>query len=401
MSESAGLTVLCLASAEKGAALMRECKRQGCHVILLAREKHRDEPGWPREAIDQFEIIPSLDDHDRVMQMVNDIARVRRIDRVLPLDDLEVETAALVREHLRMPGMSYSTARRFRDKLAMRVAAKDAHIAVPEFVHTLHGDTIREFADRVPPPWILKPRAEAGAIGIKKIESADELWPALEAIGDRHPYFLLEQFVPGDIYHVDSIVSEREVVFSLPSKYGRPPFDVAHKGGLFMTRTLPRDSGESQALVALNRDLITSLGMVRGVAHTEFIRAHEGGRFYFLETAARVGGANIADLVEAATGVNVWTEWARIELAGTERHYELPARRSDTAGIIISLARQDWPDTSAYDAPEVVWRLKKEYHAGLIVASPDASRVESLLEEYSHRFYDDFVTTMPAPDSVR
>lgn len=395
------LTVFVLASAEKGAAYLRECKRLGCYVILLTREKHRDEPGWPREAIDQMEFIPTLDDLDAVLRMVNDIGRVRRIDRVAALDDFDVEHAALVREHLRLPGMSYSTARRFRDKLAMRVAAKDAHITVPEFVHTLHGHEIDRFADRVPPPWILKPRGEAGAIGIKKIESKEELWPALEALGDRHPYFLLEQFVPGDIYHVDSIITESEVVFSVPSKYGRPPFDVAHSGGLFTTSTLPKDSGDAQALVALNRDIVTSLRLVRGVTHTEFIRAHEGGRFYFLETASRVGGANIGDLVEAATGVNLWAEWARIDVFGAERHYELPERRTDTAGILISLARQERPDLGAYDAPEVVWRLNKAHHAGLIVASPDPERVQSLLDEYSRRFYDDFVVTMPAPDSLR
>jgi len=297
--------------------------------------------------------------------------------------------------------MSYSTSRRFRDKLAMRVAARDAHIAVPEFVHTLNGDDIKAFAERVSPPWILKPRGEAAAVGIKKIESHDELWPSLEALGDRHAFFLLEQFIPGDIFHIDSIVSEREVVFSVPSKYGRPPFDVAHKGGIFTTRTLPRESGDAQALVALNRDLIAALGLVRGVTHTEFIRAHEHGRFYFLETASRVGGANIADLVEAATGINLWAEWARIEVCGTARHYELPERRADCAGIIISLAKQEQPDTSAYDDPEIVWRLTKDHHAGLIVSCDDAARVEKLIEAYSHRFYEDFSVTLPAPETLR
>jgi hypothetical protein len=401
MSDNTPLTVFCIASAEKGAAFMRECKREGCYVILLTREKYRNDPNWPWEVIDQIEALPSLDDFPSVVRLVNDIARVRKLDRVVALDDFDVETAALVREHLRLPGMSYSTSRRFRDKLAMRVAARDAHIAVPEFVHTLHGDEIREFSERVPPPWILKPRGEAAAVGIKKIESHDDLWPSLEALGERHAFFLLEQFVPGDIFHVDSIVSEREVVFSVPSKYGRPPFDVAHKGGTFTTRTLPRKSGDAQTLVALNRDLITALGLVRGVTHTEFIRAHEHGRFYFLETASRVGGANIADLVEAATGINLWAEWARIEICAAERRYELPERRADCAGLIISLSKQDCPDTSAYADTEIVWRLKKKHHAGIIVSCGDAARVEELLESYSHRFYEDFRATLPAPETLR
>lgn len=401
MAENAELTVFCLASAEKGAAFMRECKREGCYVILLTRDKYRDEKGWPREAIDQWESLPSLDDFEAVLRLTNDISRVRRIDRVAALDDFDVETGALVREHLRLPGMSYSTARRFRDKLAMRVCARDEGIAVPEFVHTLNGSEIAEFAERVPPPWILKPRGEAAAVGIRKIETADELWPALEALGDRHPFFLLEQFVPGDIFHVDSIVSERDILFAVASKYGKPPFEVAHGGGIFTTRTVPRDSGDAQTLFALNREVITALGLVRGVTHTEFIRAHEHDRFYFLETAARVGGANISDLVEVATGVNLWAEWARIDIAGGQSPYTLPEHRFDNAGLIISLARQQTPDTSAYDDPEIRWRLDKNFHAGLIVASDDPARVEELIDSYSRRFYDDFQVTMPAPETLR
>ena len=96
----------------------------------------------------------------------------------------------------------------------------------------------------------------------------------------------------------------------------------------------------------INRDLIGALGLVRGVAHAEFIRAHADGHFYFLECAARVGGAYINEMVEAATGINLWREWARIEVAGGDGSYKLPPMREDYAGVILSLARQDEPDTS-------------------------------------------------------
>jgi hypothetical protein len=149
---------------------------------------------------------------------------------------------------------------------------------------------------------------------------------------------------------------------------------VAHGGGVFMTRTISRESPEAQALESLNHELLCKLGLVRGVTHTEFIKGGDG-RFYFLETAARVGGANIAEVVEAARGIKLWREWARIEVAGEHGHYELPEVRDDYAGIVISLARQEWPDTTGYDDPEVVFRLHKRHHVGLLVASQDPERV--------------------------
>jgi hypothetical protein len=174
-----------------------------------------------------------------------------------------------------------------------------------------------------------------------------------------------------------------------------------HGGGIFASRTLDRDSDEAVTCRSLNQHLIEALGMIRGAVHTEFIRASDDGQFYFLETAARVGGANIAEMVEAATGVNLWREWAKIEIADVRgAAYELPSPRQDYAGILASLARQEWPDLSAYQDDEIVWRMKKKHHAGLIVRADTPGRVETLLGEYMHRFREDFHASMPAPDSI-
>jgi hypothetical protein len=376
---------------------MRECKRQGCRVLLLTLDK-LSRADWPHDSLDDIFYMPEGFRLEDIVKSTSYLARTHAIDRIVPLDDFDVETGAALREHLRIPGMGDTTARYFRDKLAMRVKARDHDFLVPEFVHVLNYEQLREYMGRVPPPWVLKPRSEASAIGIKKVKCAEELWPLLDALGDRQSFYLLEQFIPGDIYHIDSIVSEREVVFAAAHKYGQPPMETAHEGGVFMTRTIARSSAEAEALETLNRDLIKTLGLVRGVTHTEFIRAHEDGRYYFLETAARVGGANIAEVVEAATGINLWAEWAKIEVAGERGSYEVPPHRDGYAGIVISLARQEYPDTSAYDEREIVWRLNKRYHVGLLVASEDPARVEELLHEYIRRFYVDFFATQPLPD---
>lgn len=399
MSASRPLTILCLASEEKGHEFLRECKRQGCRVLLVTRQKHAG-ADWPREAIDDIFFLTTLWERDDLLKGISYLARSQQIDRIVPLDDYDVEGAAILREHLRIPGMGDTTARYFRDKLAMRVKAREHGIPVPEFVPVINYDRIREYMERVSPPWLLKPRSEAASFGIKKVLAADEAWKMLDTLGDRQSFYVLEQYIPGSVYHVDAIVSEREVVFAVAHRYGHSPMEVTYSGGISSTRTLPRASAEAQALTWLNREVIDTLGLVRGVTHTEFIRGREDGRFYFLEAAARVGGAYTADVVEAATGINLWAEWAKIEVAGGERPYVLPPHRQDYGGLILSLARQEWPDTSAYNDPEVVQRLKKQYHAGLIVASPDPARVESLLEAYSERFTQDFFATAP-PKTAR
>jgi biotin carboxylase len=293
--------------------------------------------------------------------------------------------------------MGETTSRYFRDKLAMRIQAREHGIAVPDFVPAINHNQIRRYTERVPSPWLLKPRSSASAIGIKVINNTDELWRAMDELGDEQSFQVLEHFVPGEIFHVDSIVSEREVVFASVSKYGQTPMSVMHEGGIFSTRMISRHSADVQALESLNRELARALGFVRGVSHAEFIKGRDDGRFYFLETAARVGGANIAETIQAGSGINLWAEWARIETATPDHPYTLPKVRHDYSGIVISLARQEWPDTSAYNDPEIAWRLKRRHHAGLVVASPDPDRVEALLDKYVARFYVDFHASAPPP----
>ena len=253
--------------------------------------------------------------------------------------------------------------------------------------------------ERVPSPWVLKPRSMAGSMGIKKIRSADELWASLELLGDQQSFYLLEQYIPGDIYHVDAIFYERQLLFSIASRYGRPPMDVSQEGDIFTTRTLPLGSAEAAPLIALNEKVVQTFGLVRGVSHSEFIRGRDDGKLYFLETSARVGGAHIVDLIEAATGINLWAEWAKVEIAGGKAPYKPPTPRNDSAGLLISLARQEQPDTSAYNDPEIVWRMnEKKHHVGLIVKSPDPARVQQLLQNYAQRMRRDFFAWKPPLD---
>ena len=397
VSDPRRLTFLCITTYEKGQEFMRECKRQSCRVILVTAEKLRD-ADWPRESLDDTFYLPAQIALADIVQAVTHLARTHKLDRIVALDEYDMETAATLREHLRIPGMGLTTMRYFRDKLAMRMRALDRHIRVPDFVPIVHHEDIRHYMGHVPGPWVLKPRQEASAIGIKKIDKAEDLWPVLEQLGNRQSSYLLEKFLPGDVYHVDSVVSENDVVFANASQYGKPPMNVAQGGGIFTTFTVPRESQEDSGLRAINRELIASLGLLRGVAHAEFIRAHADGQFYFLECAARVGGAYINEMVEAATGINLWREWARIEIAGGDGSYKLPPVREDYAGVIVSLARQEDPDTSAYSDPEVHLRIKRHHHAGLVLRSSDPQRIPKLLDDYARRFAHEFLAVEPPPD---
>src|SRR5207248_10209217 len=113
------------------------------------------------------------------VRAITNIAGSHAIDKVVGLDEFDVLTAAMTREHLNLPGMSRSHAVRFRDKLTMRNIADRAGIPCPEFVGAFNADQINGYLKTVPAPWIVKPRHEVSAFGIRKCETAEEVWKVL------------------------------------------------------------------------------------------------------------------------------------------------------------------------------------------------------------------------------
>jgi len=391
-------TILALSSYEKGHDFLRQSAASGARTFLLTVEKLKDAP-WPRDVLADVFLLPTFDEPAHVVNAVSWLARSERIDRVVALDEFDMELAALLREHLRIPGMGVTTTRGVRDKLAMRELADRAGIRVPPFVGVVNHAEVAAFMERVPAPWVLKPRTQASAIGIRKLHRAAELWPILEQMGDEQSHHLLEQYVPGSVYHVDGVVIGGDVRFAEVHQYAQPPFDTMHSGGIFCSRTVPRGSDDDAALRREIAQLVRAVDLRDSVFHAEFIRSRDDGAFHFLEIAARVGGAHIAEMVEASTGLNLWREWAKLEIAQARSDaYEPRPAHSRHAGVLISLARQEAPDTSAYDDAEIVWRMSKKNHAGLIVAADEASRVHELTDGYMRRFRDDFMASLPAPD---
>jgi len=402
-TEARRLNFICLATYFKGADFIRECKKHQCRVVLITKEKMLSDD-WPRDSLDDLIALPNDAGPSLFIDLVAFLSLTAKPDRIIALEEFDVITAALIREHLGMPGLSSSGAKMFRDKMAMAIRAREAGVDLPEFVPLLNREEVHEFMERVPAPWIIKPRSDVSAIGIRRVGDPSEVWRAIDELNgrenlrERASYYLLARFIPGEVFHVDSIVDNGRVVFAGVNQYGRPPLQVAHLGGAYISRTVARGSAEEKRLLQTNRKLIKALGLERGATHAEFIKSEADGRFYFLEIAARVGGAYIADVLEAASGVNLWREWAKIEIGNGNAFKKIAPVRRDHAGIVLSLSKQESPDTSAYTDPEIVYRVKKRHHAGLIVRSPRLERVTELLDDYGRRFVDDFVAIVAPPE---
>lgn len=395
--------IVCIASFFKGNEFFEECHERDWRVTLVTSEKLLD-AAWAWTSLSEVKTVPDGAGAEDYIRAVTNIAGARKVDRIVGIDEFDVLTAAKAREHLQIAGLSGSYLLRFRDKLRMRNTAFQSNLPCPEYTGIFNREEIENFLETVPAPWIIKPRTEVNAHGIRKCLTKDEVWQTLNDLDNRHTWrdhpsqFLIERFIEGEVFHVDSAIENGKITASGVSGYGMPPFKVSHQGGVFTTAVLPYKSKQRKDLEQLNKQLLKAFDYQRGVAHAEFLQCAETGNFYLLEVAARVGGAYIADVLEQASGFNLWREWAKLETATEENPYEPPKFRRDYAGIVLCLANQEHPDTSHYDDVEIAYRVTKPKHVGFIFHSKKRERIDELLKTYTERITNDFLFVAPAKE---
>lgn len=393
---------LCLASYFKGQDFIRACQQSGNKVYLVTSVGLKNK-AWPIEYIEDIFYIQQ--DYYNKWSFADLLAGTMflmksvRIDAIVGVDDFDIENAAELREYFRIPGMGTSTAKYFRDKLAMRTKARDAGISSPAFCRLFNDDEINEFIKKIPAPWLIKPRGEASAAGITICKDQDMVWETIEKLEHQRGDYLIEQFITGQVFHVDSIVFQSKIQYSQVSKYLQTPIEVVQSGGIFRTVTLtPRDS-LLKAAMKINEQLVQSFGLKYSVSHAEFIYNEKDKQFYFVEIACRVGGAHISDMVFAASHINLWEEWARIEDHSLkDLSYKLPKIKRLQAGLIISLSKSKKPDYSALDTDGLAWTLQKDYHIGMIYVDPNADTVLKKIETATEVIKSNYYTTMPQSD---
>lgn len=395
MMEKVSKTFLCVSNYFKGNDFLIGMKNQGNKVFLITSENLKNKP-WAHDSIDEIFYMPGQDtdwDLEVLLKGVAGIMRREKIHAIVALDDFDVEKATFLRENLRIDGMGQTTGRYFRDKLAMRIKAQREGVPVPAFSALFNDEDINHFADHVSAPWVLKPRSEASASGIMKVHSKDELWQKIHELGDDRIRYLVEQFKPGAVFHCDGLNWDGKILFSLTSQYLATPMEISQGGGIFRSANIKHGNADDKAIKKVNEQVMKAFGMKFGATHTEFIKCDEDGKVYFLETSSRVGGAHLAEMVEAASGINLWKEWAVIEdCLVNQTVYKAPKAKKDFAGIVLTLSKFQNPDLSGFNDPEVCFRVPLDYHAGMIVKSEKHERVRALLDDYAERLVRDFAT---------
>ncbi|CAL9435603.1 ATP-grasp domain-containing protein [Streptomyces sp. R1] len=281
--------------------------------------------GVPADA-ERVHVVPDFTDLDGVLALVDAVVRDEGpFDHVIGFSEMLLDLAATLRERYGIQGPGPEETARFRDKTVMKETLSRAGLRVPRWASCRTEEQILAAAGEFGYPVIVKPVRGASSQGVREIASAEELRAlcAERTLRD----FEVEEFVQGEILHVDGVVdADGKPLFLCTSRYVSTCLDFERLGeplgSVFQTDPGVRGRCEDFALRCL-----TALGLRSSAFHLELFDT--GEELVFLEVGARVPGADVSYVVHDVHGVNLFRLWTDVLLG---RPVDLPVPDPELSG---------------------------------------------------------------------
>ena len=313
--------------AYRGYAL-RAMKETASRILLLTDT----EPTWERSCVARV-VVADLDQPEAVATRIARLHAEDPIGGIFTYVETRVELAALIAERLGLRYFSRADAHALRNKARMRSRLAAAGVPCPPF-RSFSGDLQRDL-QHVGLPAVLKPIAGYSSIDVVKIESPSDV-PALQdrlqkANGSPDASlgtgYLVESFIPGGEWSVESLVQDGRVVFDSVTYKVKGPQPWFEELGHTVGRELPQGLRDEVRQVVFQA--LRALGVRDGATHSELRLSSNGP--VVIEIAGRLAGDKIPHLTEVATGVDLSASAARLALGDAAPLVRRPVRPGATS----------------------------------------------------------------------
>jgi hypothetical protein len=261
-------------------------------------------------ALYQLERLNDAEAYRPVLQEV--IRKHGPVDRLIVFSEGLQDVASQLRDEFDIVGNRPEQNRLGRDKILMKEKVSAQGLRVPHFTTVSAGqlDAALSFAAKTGYPLILKPIDGQSSSGVKKLDSEAELRAAIAAM-PAHGHQDLEEFIDGQLFHIDGLVDPQgRVVFVVPSRYVNNCLDFTF-GAPLGAVMLDRDSALHEAVSLFTVACVEAIGLRGCPFHLELFRTSKG-ELVFLEVGARVGGADVPYMIDKTRGINLFGEWLKM-----------------------------------------------------------------------------------------
>ena len=281
-------------------------KKLNVEIVTAADYCHRLAPLWGMSPIQS---VPFDQPEIALTQVL--AALGRKLDAVLAVDDSGVELAALLREHLNLPGNHPEAVRLTRDKLAFRCLLRDGGLNCPEFYHLSNASQTAALQTPLHFPAVVKARRLSSSRGVIRTDTPQAFREAvqwvqgIQAKADRAAAELglvVETFIPGHEYALEGLLQQGQLrvlaLFDKPDPLDGPYFEET----LYITPSRLPEEKQDDIRQTVQRACELA-GLESGPIHAE-MRLNEQG-VWLLEIAARSIGGLCGRMLRHALGMSL------------------------------------------------------------------------------------------------
>ena len=287
-----------------------------------------------------YEHVGSVVDEDALAEKVGWLSSKLPVDRLEATIEAHILPAAHVREALSIPGTSTKTAFLCRDKPAMKEVLRAGGIPCAASLGSSSRQEIRDFAEGVGFPLILKPPAGAGAAGTVRVDDGDELEAALDDLGvDAGVTISAEEFIEGHEGFYDTITLDGEIAHDFISHYYPNVLEAMRERWIspqFIATNRVDTAEDYEEVKEMGKKVISLLGIETSATHMEWFFGPKGLKFS--EIGCRPPGVRAWDLYGVGNDMDLYREWAVAIVRGTTSQ---KATRAYSAGIVTLRPERD------------------------------------------------------------
>lgn len=244
-------------------------------------------------------------DADLILQEARAIHRRQPVDFVIAFSEYDLDAAALVRTEFNIPGAKVADNLLCRNKASMKEALTGSSVRYPQYRNVASRGGVEAFCHEHGFPVILKPQVGAASDGVVKIERLEDI-PDLPDFNG----YEVEEYIEGDIYHVDAILAADSMPYFKVSKYLNTCLDF--RNGLPLGSVTVDDRAFIARVRAFTEEVCLRLNLHNQAIHLEIIERR--GELVFLEIGGRVGGGEIPFVALRSEGIDLYELWTRAAL---------------------------------------------------------------------------------------
>ncbi len=298
--------------------IIQKLKKMGLKVVVLNKEKN-----WAQPYVDHW-ILADNTNHAESIQAIKDFMANNptiKINGAITFWEDDVLLTSKIIDKFNFIGISYSVAKKIRNKLAFRDFCQLHNLPTPKHEPIKSVSDIKKIFKNFNFPVVIKPTFGASSAYVIKAETEEELVNSYNyirknistktesALNEGMDVFV-EEYIDGDEVDVDIVLQNGKIKFYSISdnQQTKEPFFV--ETGQSIPSTL---SGEDQDdLIDMAEEMLEKLGVQNGVIHFEAKSTKSGP--IPIEINLRMGGDEVYSFVKGAWKVDLIENAAKIAL---------------------------------------------------------------------------------------